>query len=446
MKLIKHIIPVDIENDEKLLINSLNGTIDKIGLPVYEIIQKWQNCDKIIAENEIETVLYNNLLSRGYLVNSNDEEMLRKNQLVEKLRELHKKRNETCDYLTFILTYNCNFRCPYCFEGERTLKTEVISPSQIDAALELAGEHLERVGLFGGEPLLPSSRASLEYLVSKTSDKIFNITTNGYYLEEFFDLLSPLKFSYITVTLDGDEDTHNSRRYLANGKPTFQKIMKGIEKYLENGMPIRIRMNLDSGNLDETRCLQNDLINKFSEHTHLLTFELGTLFGVSNDEKTGIATQMFNEDSAYSSKERLQRNSLLGTYNSILNTQTIGAKLKPTYSYCYAHSNLYIVDPYGDIYTCLQAVGMKDLAVGAYFPEVTFKENSLLTRNIETIPECRECIYSLLCGGGCPLPFGSYEDVWKPECFLIKNQIHNLLPKFYAANSQAKGQSEQIQA
>ena len=38
MKLINHIIIADLRNGEKLLINSLNGLMDKIAAPVYESI------------------------------------------------------------------------------------------------------------------------------------------------------------------------------------------------------------------------------------------------------------------------------------------------------------------------------------------------------------------------------------------------------------------------
>jgi len=439
MKLIKHIIPVYIGNSKWFLVNSLNGTVDKVGLQIYEIIQKWQGDEEIIAENEIEVTLYESLKARGYLTNSFDEEMQQKSQMVSRLREIHNKKNATCNHMTFIMTYNCNFRCPYCFEGENTLKKEVMSPAQIDAALDMAGEHLKSVGLFGGEPLLPSNRTSLEYLISRTKDKTFNITTNGYYLEEFFDLLSPLNFSSIMVTLDGDEDTHNSRRFLANGKPTFSKIMKGIGKYLENDIPICIRMNLDKSNINEATKLRKSLIDRFYNHKDLLTFELGTLFGASNQEKTNIVAKIFNEDKVFSPEERQKRNRLVCCNSSIVNFISVGAKPKPAYSFCYANSSTFLVDPYGDIYTCLISLGTQDLAVGKYLPKIEFKENSILTRNIETIPECKECIYSMLCGGGCPLSLGSYENVWRPECFSIKNQMHNLLPRLYAINEEAEG-------
>lgn len=439
MKLIKHLIPVEIGNGEKIIINSLNGRIDKLSLTAYEIVDKWKGVDNIAPENEVEAALLTNLNSRGYLVNSHDEEFIRKKDLVAQLREADKKQKETCKHITFILTYNCNFRCPYCFEGESTLKREIISPEQIDAALRLAGDNLESVGLFGGEPLMPSNRSSLEYLFSKTKDKPINITTNGYFLEEFFDILFPLKFIHVTVTLDGEENTHNSRRYLVGGKPTYDKIMRGVKKYLENGMPIHVRMNIERSNFEEAHRLRQSLIDEFEHFGKLLSFEMGTVFGIPNEDKTEIITKTYLGDINYSPEERLRRNALFGRNNSIINNITAGEELKPTYSFCIAHSNSFLVDPYGLIYTCIPSVGKPQLSISMYYPNIEFKKKSIYTRNIETISECKECVYSLLCGGGCPLGnMACPDDIMKPECFSIKNQVHNLLPKFYNMNIEAE--------
>ncbi|MCL2573905.1 MAG: hypothetical protein FWE34_05055 [Defluviitaleaceae bacterium] len=54
MKLTTHIIPIDIDNEEKLIVNSLNGIMDKIGQPIFDIIQRWYGLDEITPETEVE--------------------------------------------------------------------------------------------------------------------------------------------------------------------------------------------------------------------------------------------------------------------------------------------------------------------------------------------------------------------------------------------------------
>ena len=440
MKLIRHMIPVDIGNNQKLIVNSLNGLIDRMEASTFEILAKWQKCKVIVPENDLEAELYNVLQSRGYLVKSYEEEIAKKNRMVKFLRDKHAEVKQKPNRITFVMTYNCNFRCPYCFEEGRVVKKEVITPELIDAALKLVGDDLETVGLFGGEPLLPSTRPALEYLISQVPDKAFSITTNGYYLVEFFDLLSTIKISEIMVTLDGEEDAHNKRRYLANGAPTFQKIMQGIQKYLENNIPVCIRMNIDKGNYDKANNLKAHLLEKFAEHGELLSFETSPMMRMDRAERNDILEKLYSEDIDFSHDGRQQRNRFMGRFNPMVNALTGVAKPRPTYSFCYAHMNSYLVDPFGLIYPCLLSVGVEELAIGTYYPEINFKENGINSRNIETIPECRECIYSLLCGGGCPLRLPQYDDLMRPVCFNVSNQIHNILPKFYLAE-QCKNQA-----
>lgn len=435
MILIKHVIGVDLEDGKYLLINSLNGLMDKVGEPVVNIIKKWREVDGITPENDFEVSLYNALQSKGYLVNSRAEEEAKKNDIIKVLRENHQANADICKAMTFILTYDCNFRCPYCYECDVAAKKAVMTPEQIDAALEFAGDSLQAIGLFGGEPLMPSCRPSLEYLISKTPGKKYHIITNGYYLLEFYDLLSSLDIMKIIVTLDGEEEDHNKRRFLEGGRPTFQKIMQGVEHYLDASMPICIRMNLDDSNFEAGNRLRESLLERFAKHGELLTFEMSSMLSAGYDDETNIWEALYEKDAHLDNDERLRQNQLLSRSDHIINAFTQGTKLSPTYSFCYAHaSNKYLVDPYGHIYPCLVSVGKEELAIGTYYPEVKFKENSIHNRNIESIPKCRNCEYSLLCGGGCPLRLPSYKDVLKPDCSHTRNQIHVMLPKIYKVN------------
>jgi len=429
MKLIRHIIFSDIGNGTKLMLNSLNGLMDKVDDYIFETISKWQQCDDIIPNGEDEVALLENLKSRGYIVANSAEEAAKKEIILEQLRQKQAKSKANNRHLTFIMTYDCNFRCPYCFETELPhSKKTVMTPELIDAAFDLVGDELQAICLFGGEPILPKNRAALEYIISKAPDKAYAIITNGYYLEEFFDLISKVNISGIMITLDGDEETHNKRRYLANGKPTYSKIMAGIEKCLENDIPICIRMNLDTSNVDNGNHLKTKLLDQFSRYKKLLTFEMTSLVNAPTHEKIKICESLFTADVEFGVEERIQRNRVIGQFSPIVNAITVGAKPAPVYSFCYAHDSGYMVDPNGKIFPCILAVGRDELAIGTYYPKVEFKENSIRNRNIDTIVECRDCTYSLLCGGGCAVRLNDYTDVFKPVCASIYNQMHELLP------------------
>ena len=452
MKLIKHIIFVNIDDDEKLMINSLYGLVDKIDNATFELIKKWQGQEVIAPNDEIEFALYNNLKSRNYLVNNFDEESSKKEMIIVALRKNHASARANNHHITFVMTYDCNFACPYCFEGNANRidngqnlkstscsKTEVMTPELIDAAFNLVGDNLQSIGLFGGEPLLPKTRSAFEYIVSKAPDKTYNITSNGYYLTEFLDLLTRIKISYIIVTLDGEEETHDSRRHLADGGPTYNKIMDGIEKCLENKIPIHIRMNIDEGNLDECMRLKLKLIEQFSRHGDLLSFESSPMMESSDQETLNILSEMYNAEIEYTPEERKQRNHTLSELGPLVSAIATNSKIKPAYSYCFAHESGLAVDPFGSLYPCLRTVGIEEFAIGKYHPIVEFKESSIRTRNIDSIPECRECKYSLLCGGGCPVGLPNYSNIFKPVCLVTRNEIHNILPMVYRAEKTKRG-------
>ncbi|MCL2188709.1 MAG: radical SAM protein [Defluviitaleaceae bacterium] len=424
---------VDADAETKLVINSLYGTMDEVDLNTYSILSSWRALENITPVNDTEQTLYNILQQRGYLIENDAEEMAIKNGILESLRDFHAEEKGKYRGLTIIMTYDCNFKCPYCFEGETNKRKNVMTSEMIDAALNITGDDLEAILLFGGEPLLPQTRPMVEYLFEKKAGISYNIITNGYYLEEFADLLTTVNVGCIFVTLDGDEETHNRRRCLANGEPTYQKILSGVRVCLENKIPIKIRSNVKEGKTELGLDVQNKLAERFKAYGDLLSFQTTTMMGYTDKQKNDVITEMFGAVLQYDKHERMQKNSALGAMNPIVSALSVGKRVQPLYSFCYAHENKIAVDPYGNIYTCLVTVGKNGMEAGIYYPEIQYKENSIKNRNIDKIPECRECIYSLLCGGGCPIRLRDYSDYFRPVCTSIRNQIHHLLPKLYLA-------------
>lgn len=425
MKLIKNLVVTRV-GDEYLLINTLNGLVDKINQDTFDILKKWKCDENVDANTTSEKELYDSMNERGYFCVSEEAEHNQKSLLVRALREKEKKKKGIINTITFVLTYNCNFRCPYCFEElDNDLRGLYINEAQVDAALSLAGKELKHIGLFGGEPLLPQNRAIIEYIIKKAPDKSYDVITNGYYLDKYINLFSRIKVNYIMVTIDGTKSIHDKRRVLLNGAPTFDRIISNIHKCLENGIPIRIRMNVDKDTIVESDKLRNEILDNFQEYINLLSFEISPMMDMNFTEKNEMYNILLNSDATY--PEELH-NLLLSRFSPIVNSLLHGYRLLPTYSYCAGHQNTYIFDPLGLIYPCLIAVGKREFSIGTYFPNVSFFNNSIKERNIDTIEKCRECQYSLICGGGCPLKLADCSDIYQPECHSIINDVHNLIP------------------
>jgi len=439
MKLIKHMIFVDLDSENKLLINSLNGKMNEISNQAHSTLEKWQAEDRITPTSDEEADFFDNLQASGYLVNSEEEEIAQKNKILDELREQYHLDRARSVNLTFILTYDCNFRCPYCFEEDACANKDVMTPDLIDAAFKLTDNSLRYIGFFGGEPLLPKTRKAIEYIIKKAPNAMYDMFTNGYYLEEFFDVFHKIRHNSlrIVVTIDGEEETHNARRFLDDGKPTYKKIVAGIKKYLDNGIPINVRINLDHTNLEESKRVRASLLD-MCEHNKLLTFELAPLMGKNNAYTNKTLDELYKVDVSSSPEDIERNNRSLIAQSPIINSLISGKKMSPLYNFCYAHNNKLAVDPYGNIYSCLITVGRDKFITGKYYPEIEIKQNSIHNRNIDSIPECRECIYSLLCGGGCPVGLSQSDDVMKPQCKTTRNQIHNLLPMYYKTLKAAK--------
>lgn len=78
---------------------------------------------------------------------------------------------------TWMVTYNCNFRCPYCFE-DRTKKDSkqkiVFTKDMIDAAYAVIDKFHplklsinKTMTLYGGEPLLAENKEIVSYIVEE---------------------------------------------------------------------------------------------------------------------------------------------------------------------------------------------------------------------------------------------------------------------------------------
>jgi uncharacterized protein len=76
----------------------------------------------------------------------------------------------------------------------------------------------------------------------------------------------------------------------------------------------------------------------------------------------------------------------------------------PLFDSCPACKTEWAFDYTGKIYPCTATVGKVDESVGTFFPFI--KRNTDIidqweSRDVISIPECKECSIQLVCGGGC---------------------------------------------
>ncbi|HUL51168.1 MAG TPA: radical SAM protein, partial [Candidatus Nitrosotalea sp.] len=154
------------------------------------------------------------LIGKQFLFGSREEEQAAFEETCQtSFREF---RRSVPRHYTFILNSHCNFNCRYCFERpEYRERVATLSTEQIDAAFRVIDRYSTRHGkhefpgieIFGGEPLLPKSRPSLEWLLRAAAKRglMAAIQTNGFHVASFLDFFRTFgsHIRQIQVTLDG---------------------------------------------------------------------------------------------------------------------------------------------------------------------------------------------------------------------------------------------------
>lgn len=180
-----YLIPVKLEDEEGkyMLIHGYTGAIDIVSESMLKKIQL------ISAENSLDSETVQMLLKRGYITTKTQDE---EKYLIKIIANtLSQRVNLACKSFTLLVTYNCNFRCPYCYEQEKTktISSLLISERMIDNAFKTISQiesknelHEKTINLFGGEPLLKENKERIKYIINKGKKFGFNFSaiTNGY--------------------------------------------------------------------------------------------------------------------------------------------------------------------------------------------------------------------------------------------------------------------------
>ncbi len=169
--------------------------------------------------------------------------------------EIQKEVSANAKTLILEITEECNLRCTYCVFDEKHIFER--NHSNKTMPLELAFEEVKNfynrtnqeegyIVFYGGEPLLAFDmiKQIVDYANQISNRRLkFSLTTNGLALSENkFDFLIENNF-LITVSLDGDKETHDKQRVTVTGKGTFDAITNNLKK-LKNYNPQFLKNNV----------------------------------------------------------------------------------------------------------------------------------------------------------------------------------------------------------
>ncbi|MGC1120720.1 MAG: radical SAM protein [Candidatus Methanofastidiosia archaeon] len=412
--------------DKYLLLNGLSGAVSFV--------------DKKTGEQFLEGNLTEKL--KPFFTHLSPEEEVEKAQA---FCDFLMKKAAQCADSTIAVTYDCNLRCPYCYEvwvKTPQMMNMAMDEYKVDRAFtameelnaQCPGE--KSLTLTGGEPLMMKNADIVRYILRKGDDLGYKFTlfTNGVELHSFLPEISSLNIEFVQITLDGPQPVHDQRRVSRSGKGTFNTIVKNIEKAREMGITLLVRTNSDP-----------EVLSRIDELAQFYR-ERGWI-----DDPT-IHFAMIHVCDQILNLEDFER--LLTIYRQVLDLAAHGdlhffeaspyAKLGslytehprfwPSFWNCAAVANRYVFDPFGDVYPCRAMLGWKEHRIGVYTPELSFNGTIKKWRNrtIFTLDTCKECEHALVCGGGCGYQsLLVNKDLFTPVCFDIKQIVTPYLEYMY---------------
>ena len=139
MKLLNNIIYVETEpNESNFIIHPYLGDIFIVGDSEILTLKKWINEKEITCNTDEEKDFFEHLQSKKFTINNEIEEQEWINTTLDIAKSYHEKQINSLNSAVFVLTYDCNFACPYCYEGEINQKpTNVLTTKMVDKIFSL---------------------------------------------------------------------------------------------------------------------------------------------------------------------------------------------------------------------------------------------------------------------------------------------------------------------
>lgn len=368
---------------------------------------------------ELTQTAFNTLFENKYIIPFDEDELYAINS---ENAALFEKQHTDVLYLSIQPTSFCQFNCVYCGQEHtpHNLRSDVIDTILARIEYKLSNTKADKleIGWFGGEPLcaMPQMRtlnSKIKRLCKKyDKEYISHLTTNGYLLNlnTYNELVNEFNVRGIEITLDGDKYYHDKRRFLSNGKGTFEIIYSNILSIIksscfhEKTCRLSIRCNIDLQNIDGL---------------------LPLIYQLSKDSLQDIIIFYFTEVVSWAKNgaglNEADKQLMSGKVIEILyNLLTLGfsCPILPTRippKHCMASSSeSEMYDTFGNVFDCSE-ISYSEIYQGSELhlgklsnnniPNVFERSvlNTYKDRLLDGIYKpCNKCKFYPVCGGGCP--------------------------------------------
>ena len=426
----------NIKSNDLLIINYLSGSADIIEKGEEEELKNRLNSDSWMDYHLAEY-----MLERKYIFKTSDEE---EKLIQEKYQDFQKRYEASEIQIIFAMTYDCNFNCSYCYQENYSQNGNVLSQEVTEKFFDYINNKFSHeiirpyITLFGGEPLMEGKKtmAAVKHYLERAARDNYEvaIVTNGFTLESYLPVFkeSGVKIREIQVTLDGDREKHDQRRFIANGEPTFDNIVRGIELALANDYHVNLRYVLDRDNIHSLDKLAEYCKDKgWLGKSDQFQTNIGRNYELNcsrNSDNLYSRFEMWKDYSDISEKSPVLRKFHRPDFHGMRELNDSGELPPPVFDSCPACKKEWAFDLYGRIYGCTATVGVDKYCLGSFTdPDVSENTEAIQqwkSRNVLNMEKCRDCPESLSCGGGCGALACNYNgSINEPDCRPVKELI-----------------------
>lgn len=340
-------------------------------------------------------------------------------ELLERKMKLYSKKisdGSLVNYLSLIMSDDCNFACTYCFHSGNLESTDRVlchdklmsfdvAKRAIDEYVRVLMSNHKKTALInfgGGEPLIawPVIKRILHYCkdnYGQAIDLVFSINTNASLITQGIAKILKEFSVNIAPSLDGLRIPNDKVRVRKDGSGTYDAIIAGFENLQAIDYPVKgFSVTLTDKNFYEFDESFIDFAKTYKVDDLSIDIDL-------------IGTVEISIDEIVSKVLRLRR------YADSLGIAVAGFWLRPIenlgryshkkpISFCGGvRGNSICVDHYGDIYSC----GYSNYSLGSiYDMESFFLPNAVYIEFVKAhltgVKEmCKGCMIEGQCAGGC---------------------------------------------
>lgn len=428
-KITKFLVSVPYK-EEVIIFNTFTSSLVLIEKDLYKRIFVDGNFDMVDKD------IINSLAEMSFLVDSDLDESF----LLETIRTKGRYYDSDIRMITIAPTLACNARCYYCYEQgiQFTMMSKETAAALVDYLDKNCSERKLTLTWFGGEPLM--GKTMIDYITRSLLDRgieiLSVITTNGYLIDD--EVIEKAKGYWnirrFQITIDDLGEAYNRIKNYVESGDAFTRVTENIQKLLENGIKVNVRINFDPNKIDGTIKTIDYLKERFGNYDTFFMY-----VAAINDLNVESVLNNFNNKVEHPYLTLLRKMKDLG----FLCPTTLSAELETKFDdeetlrylnlrsrpiACYATClNKLVVDPQGNFFKCHRLLGRgKKYMCGNIYDGIKYNDAyKMFVDGKMSSSKCEQCNLLPMCQGGCKVKAMLYGE--EQACIANKTIMNDLV-------------------